>query len=45
MANLVAESVGNKGLLSTLVEAICRDHRMSKEDDREMIGKSKTATL
>ena len=27
MANLVAESVGNKGQLSLLVEAICRDFR------------------
>ena len=27
MANLVAETGGNKGQLSTLVEAICRDFR------------------
>ena len=34
MANLVAESGGNKGQLSLLVEAICRDFR--EHDDCEM---------
>ena len=34
MANLVAESGGNKGQLSKLVEAICRDFR--QHDDAEM---------
>ena len=31
MANLVAESGGNKGQLSYLVEAICRDFRLHNE--------------
>ena len=31
MANLVAESGGNKGQLSHLVEAICRDFRLHDE--------------
>ena len=31
MANLVAESGGNKGQLSCLVEAICRDSRLHNE--------------
>ena len=31
MANLVAESGGNKGQLSLLVEAICRDFREHDE--------------
>ena len=31
MANLVAESGGNKGQLSLLVEAICRDFRLHDE--------------
>ena len=31
MANLVAESGGNKGQLSNLVEAICRDFRQHDE--------------
>ena len=34
MANLVAESGGNKGQLSNLVEAVCRDFR--KHDDEEL---------
>ena len=34
MANLVAESGGNKGQLSQLVEAICRDFR--QHDDEEL---------
>ena len=34
MANLVAETGGNKGQLSTLVEAICRDFR--EHDDGEL---------
>ena len=34
MANLVADSDGNKGQLSNLVEAICRDFR--KHDDEEL---------
>ena len=34
MANLVAESGGNKGQLSQLVEAICRDFRL--HDDAEL---------
>ena len=33
MANLVAESGGNKGQLSNLVEAICRDFREHDEAD------------
>ena len=33
MANLVAESGGNKGQLSLLVEAICRDFRQHDEDE------------
>jgi hypothetical protein len=33
MANLVAESGGNKGQLSNLVEAICRDFREHDEMD------------
>ena len=33
MANLVAESGGNKGQLSHLVEAICRDFRKHDEDE------------
>ncbi len=31
MANLVAESGGNKGQLSNLVEALCRDFRTHDE--------------
>ena len=34
MANLVAESGGNKGQLSYLIEAICRDFR--QHDDAEL---------
>ena len=34
MANLVAESGGNKGQLSHLIEAICRDFR--QHDDTEL---------
>ena len=33
MANLVAESGGNKGQLSNLVEAICRDFRRHDEEE------------
>ena len=33
MANLVAESGGNKGQLSTLVEAICRNFRRHDEEE------------
>lgn len=33
MANLVAETGGNKGQLSNLVEAICRDFRKHDEDE------------
>lgn len=33
MANLVAESGGNKGQLSNLVEAICRDFRSHDEEE------------
>ena len=33
MANLVAESGGNKGQLSSLVEAICRDFRRHDEEE------------
>ena len=33
MANLVAESGGNKGQLSSLVEAICRDFRQHDEEE------------
>ena len=32
MANLVAESGGNKGQLSHLVDAICRDFRLHEEE-------------
>ena len=37
MANLVAESGGNKGQLSLLVEAICRDFRQHDEEELEKI--------
>jgi hypothetical protein len=37
MANLVAESGGNKGQLSHLVEAICRDFRQHDEDELRKI--------
>ena len=33
LANLVAESGGNKGQLSNLVEAICRDFRQHDEEE------------
>ena len=33
MANLVAESGGNKGQLTNIVEAICRDFRQHDEDE------------
>ena len=33
MANLVADSSGNKGQLSTLVEALCRDFRQHDEEE------------
>ena len=33
MANLVAESGGNKGQLSHLVEAVCRDFRQHDEEE------------
>ena len=33
MANLVAESGGNKGQLSHLIEAICRDFRLHDETE------------
>ena len=33
MANLVAESGGNKGQLSYLIEAICRDFRLHDETE------------
>lgn len=33
MANLVAETGGNKGQLSTLVEAICRDFRQHDNEE------------
>ncbi len=33
MANLVAESGGNKGQLSNLIEAVCRDFRQHDEDE------------
>ena len=33
MANLVADSGGNKGQLSLLVEAICRDFRQHDEEE------------
>jgi hypothetical protein len=39
MANLVAESGGNKGQLSNLVEAICRDFREHDEAElRKLVG-------
>ncbi len=34
MANLVGDSGGNKGQLSLLVEAICRDFRQEAEKDK-----------
>ena len=34
MANIVADSGGNKGQLSLLVEAICRDFRQEAEEDK-----------
>ena len=37
MANLVAESGGNKGQLSYLVEAICRDFRQHDEVEQRKI--------
>ena len=37
MANLVAESGGNKGQLSNLVEAICRDFREHDEVNNSSI--------
>jgi hypothetical protein len=33
MANLVAESGGNKGQLSHIVEAVCRDFRQHDESE------------
>ena len=50
MANLVAESGGNKGQLSTLVDAICRDFRQHDEAELKKlvewskIVKSKAST-
>ena len=35
MANLVAESGGNKGQLSHLVDAICRDFRLHDKGKRQ----------
>ena len=37
MANLVAESGGNKGQLSHVVEAICRDFRSHDEDELQKL--------
>lgn len=37
MANLVAESGGNKGQLSNLVEAICRDFRIHDEKELQKL--------
>ena len=43
MANLVAESGGNKGQLSYLVEAICRDFRLHDEVElRKLVEWQKT---
>ncbi|MBR5052200.1 MAG: hypothetical protein IKW91_03135 [Bacteroidaceae bacterium] len=42
MANLVAETGGNKGQLSTLVEAICRDFR---QHDEKVFGFSSTKSV
>ena len=42
MANLVAESGGNKGQLSTLVEAICRDFRRLDEEGLQKFGRGKS---
>jgi hypothetical protein len=42
MANLVAESGGNKGQLSYLVEAICRDFRLH---DEKVFGFSSTKSV
>ena len=38
MANLVAESGGNKGQLSLLVEAICRDFRQHDEAELKKLA-------
>ena len=37
MANLVAESGGNKGQLSGLVEAICRDFHLHDEELKKLV--------
>ena len=37
MANLVAESGGNKGQLSQIVEAICRDFRLHDEELKKLV--------
>ena len=40
MANLVAESGGNKGQLSLLIEAICRDFRQHDEAELKKLASS-----
>lgn len=46
MANLVAESGGNKGQLSHLVEAICRDFRQHDDDElQKLIDWQKTIKM
>ena len=37
MGHLVAESGGNKGQLSDLVEAICRDFRLHDEELKKLV--------
>ena len=45
MVNLVAESGGNKGQLSLLVEAICRDFRQHDEVElKKLVEWQKTAS-
>lgn len=45
MANLVAESGGNKGQLSHLVEAICRDFRVHDKGELKKLEGLATVTL
>ena len=45
MANLIAESGGNKGQLSLLVEAICRDFRQHDEAELKKLVEWLVSTL
>ena len=45
MANLVAESGGNKGQLSYLIEAICRDFRQHDEATTTLEIRTETTTF